>query len=208
MKVKDIAAAVEKITPLGLAQPWDNVGLLIGDPEQNVRNVLLTIDVTQAVVAEAKELETDLILSYRHLGWLKKIRTDAASKRLNHRSGISVSPSTQPWARVGAGQRQPRRIWAFRMPYRRLRQCPAEMHKFMVFVPVDAGRWPTRLAEAGPAGSLPNCWPEGRPSALEGHISQRKAEKVHRPGRLLCRRARSGGRERHEKGSSVRSAGL
>ena len=37
MKVKDIAAVVEKITPLGLAQPWDNVGLLIGDPEQDVQ---------------------------------------------------------------------------------------------------------------------------------------------------------------------------
>ncbi len=82
MKVKEIAAVVEKITPLGLAQPWDNVGLLIGDPEQNVRNVLLTIDVTQAVVAEAKELGTDLILSYHPVIWdgLKKIRTDAASR--------------------------------------------------------------------------------------------------------------------------------
>ncbi len=82
MKVKDMAAVVEKITPLGLAQPWDNVGLLIGDPEQDVRNVLLTIDTTQAVVAEAKELETDLILSYHPVIWdgLKKIRTDGPSQ--------------------------------------------------------------------------------------------------------------------------------
>jgi putative NIF3 family GTP cyclohydrolase 1 type 2 len=30
MKVKDIAAAIEKIVPLKLAQDWDNIGLLIG----------------------------------------------------------------------------------------------------------------------------------------------------------------------------------
>jgi putative NIF3 family GTP cyclohydrolase 1 type 2 len=34
MKVKEMAAVVEKITPLGLAQPWDNVGLLIGAPNR------------------------------------------------------------------------------------------------------------------------------------------------------------------------------
>ncbi|MCK4791089.1 MAG: Nif3-like dinuclear metal center hexameric protein, partial [Desulfobacteraceae bacterium] len=42
MKVKDIAEQIEKIVPLKLAQDWDNVGLLIGDPQRNVKNILLT----------------------------------------------------------------------------------------------------------------------------------------------------------------------
>ncbi len=78
MKVKDIAAAVERIAPLELAQDWDNVGLLVGDAERNVKNVLLTIDVTAEVVAEARKLKTDLIVSYHPIIWdgLKKITVD------------------------------------------------------------------------------------------------------------------------------------
>ncbi len=94
MKAKDIATVVERIAPLGLAQSWDNVGLLIGDPERRIRNVLLTIDVTQAVVAEAKELKTDLILSYHPVIWdgLKRVRADDRSKTVYEliRSGIAV----------------------------------------------------------------------------------------------------------------------
>jgi len=79
MKVKDIAEAIEKIVPLGLAQDWDNVGLLIGDAQRNVKNILLTIDITKEVLAEAKELKTDLIISYHPVIWdgLKKITADS-----------------------------------------------------------------------------------------------------------------------------------
>ena len=82
MKVNDIASAIERIVPLGLAQDWDNVGLLIGDPKRNVKTVLLTIDVTAEVVAEAKKLKTDLIISYHPIIWdgLKKITADGQSK--------------------------------------------------------------------------------------------------------------------------------
>lgn len=75
MKIRDIAEQIEKIVPLKLAQDWDNVGLLIGDAQQNVKNILLTIDVTADVLAEAKKLKTDLILSYHPVIWdgLKKI---------------------------------------------------------------------------------------------------------------------------------------
>ncbi|MHC4113445.1 MAG: Nif3-like dinuclear metal center hexameric protein [Planctomycetota bacterium] len=69
MKVKDIAAAIEQIAALKLAQDWDNVGLLIGDAQRNVKNILLTIDVTADVVAEAKRLKTDLIISYHPVIW-------------------------------------------------------------------------------------------------------------------------------------------
>jgi dinuclear metal center YbgI/SA1388 family protein len=78
MKVKNITAAVQKIAPLQLAQGWDNVGLLIGSPQQDVKNILLTIDITKDVVAEARRLKTGLIVSYHPVIWdgLKKITTD------------------------------------------------------------------------------------------------------------------------------------
>ena len=81
MKIKDIAEKIEKIVPLKLAQDWDNVGLLIGNPQRNVKNILLTIDVTGEVFAEAKRLRTDLIISYHPVIWdgIKKITTDNQS---------------------------------------------------------------------------------------------------------------------------------
>jgi dinuclear metal center YbgI/SA1388 family protein len=69
MKIKDIAVVVEQIAPLKLAQSWDNVGMLVGDPERPLKNLLLTIDITQAVIAEAVKLKTDLIVSYHPVIW-------------------------------------------------------------------------------------------------------------------------------------------
>ncbi len=62
--IKEVASALETIAPLSLAQAWDNVGLLVGDPEARVKKVLMTIDTTAAVVEEAIRLQVDLILSY------------------------------------------------------------------------------------------------------------------------------------------------
>ena len=75
MRVKDIAQEIEGIIPLGLAQDWDNVGLLLGSADKNVKRILLTIDITGDVLDEAKRLRTDLILSYHPVIWdgLKKI---------------------------------------------------------------------------------------------------------------------------------------
>ena len=94
MKIKDIAERIEEIVPLKLAQDWDNVGLLIGDSQRNVKNILLTIDITGDVAAEAKRLKTNLIISYHPVIWdgLKKITTDGQSSIVYDliRSGIAV----------------------------------------------------------------------------------------------------------------------
>ena len=94
MKIKDIAVQVEKTVALKLAQDWDNVGLLIGDAQRNVKNILLTIDVTGEVVAEAKRLKAELIISYHPVIWdgLKKITAEGSSGVVYEliRSGIAV----------------------------------------------------------------------------------------------------------------------
>jgi dinuclear metal center YbgI/SA1388 family protein len=78
MKIKDIGKRIDEIIPLKLAQDWDNVGLLIGDPQKDVKNILLTIDVTREVLAEAKKQKAELIIAYHPLIWnaLKKITAD------------------------------------------------------------------------------------------------------------------------------------
>ncbi len=94
MKIKDIAERIETIVPLKLAQDWDNVGLLIGNAQKNVKKILLTIDVTGDVAAEAQKLKTDLIVSYHPVIWdgLKEITSEGPSSTVYEliRRGIAV----------------------------------------------------------------------------------------------------------------------
>jgi dinuclear metal center YbgI/SA1388 family protein len=70
------------------------VGLLIGDPKKDVKKILLTIDTTKEVLAEAKQEKTDLIISYHPVIWdgLKKITTNDSTNVVYEliRSNIAV----------------------------------------------------------------------------------------------------------------------
>jgi dinuclear metal center YbgI/SA1388 family protein len=78
MKIKEIGHRIDEILPVKMALDWDNVGLLIGDPNKDAKNILLTIDTTKEVLAEAKREKIDLIISYHPVIWdgLKKITTN------------------------------------------------------------------------------------------------------------------------------------
>ncbi len=62
--VASLATAMEQIAPTCAAEEWDNVGLLAGDAAWPVRKVLLTIDMTAAVLDEAKRGKADAVVSY------------------------------------------------------------------------------------------------------------------------------------------------
>jgi len=64
MLLRDMLSALEAIAPLGYAEAWDNVGLIAGDPADPVAGVMLTIDVTSAVLDEAKREGCELIVAY------------------------------------------------------------------------------------------------------------------------------------------------
>ncbi|HOK65599.1 MAG TPA: Nif3-like dinuclear metal center hexameric protein [Anaerohalosphaeraceae bacterium] len=94
MKIEQIERLLEEIAPLKLAQEWDNVGFLLGDRRRDIKTILLTIDTTMAVVAEAKAAKADLILAYHPIIWdgLKKITADGPTAPVYAliREGIGV----------------------------------------------------------------------------------------------------------------------
>ena len=168
MKIKDIAAAIERHVPLGLAQDWDNVGLLIGDAQKNVKKILLTIDITGEVVSEAKKLKTDLIISYHPVIWdgLKKI-TSAGPGGVVYdliRSGISVfSLHTALDAAVGGVNDGLAEIVGIEdaEPIGDYVKAPAgDNYKLVVFLPLDSAAKVSNAvfaAGAGAIGSYTNC---------------------------------------------------
>ena len=73
-KVRDIIEAMESLAPSFLKEDFDNVGLMIGDREKEVKKVLLALDCTLKVVEEAKENNVDLIITHHPLIFRKPNR--------------------------------------------------------------------------------------------------------------------------------------
>ena len=162
MKIKDIAATIEKIAPLKLAQDWDNVGLLIGDAKRNVKNILFAIDITREVLAEAKKLKMDLIVSYHPVIWdgLKKITADGPTEVVYEliRSGISVlSVHTALDSAVGGVNDGLAEIVGIRdgEPIGNYVDNPAgEDYKLIVFVPIESVAEVSNAVFAAGAGAM------------------------------------------------------
>jgi len=75
MKIRDITNCIEEFAPLTYAEDFDNVGLLVGDFNQPVTGVLVTLDTLENVVDEAIEKKCNLIVSFHPIifSGLKKL---------------------------------------------------------------------------------------------------------------------------------------
>jgi len=73
--VATIATFLEQLAPFRLAEDWDNVGLLVGDPERIATKLMTCLTVTPASAAEAIEAGVDLIVTHHPIPF-------AATKRL------------------------------------------------------------------------------------------------------------------------------
>lgn len=65
--VADIIRAIEEAAPLALQEDWDNSGLQVGRPDTSVTGVLVCLDVSPLVVAEARNAGANLIVSHHPL---------------------------------------------------------------------------------------------------------------------------------------------
>lgn len=67
MQVKDVISAIESFAPPALQESWDNTGLQTGDPEARCTGVLICLDPTEQVVAEAVSRGCNLVVSHHPL---------------------------------------------------------------------------------------------------------------------------------------------
>jgi dinuclear metal center YbgI/SA1388 family protein len=73
MKVADLVQVLESLAPTRYAEPWDNVGLLIGDAQASLSHVLLTIDLGPDELEEARGLGCEAVVAY-HPPIFKNVR--------------------------------------------------------------------------------------------------------------------------------------
>jgi len=98
--VAAVCAQLDRFAPPALAADWDNVGLLLGDANAEVRRAITCLTVAPAVVAEAVAEKADLILTHHPILFrgAKRLSTATAEGRLLWplaRAGVAVySPHT------------------------------------------------------------------------------------------------------------------
>ncbi|AYF78387.1 Nif3-like dinuclear metal center hexameric protein [Nocardia yunnanensis] len=78
VRLAEVIAALDTAYPPRLAESWDSVGLVAGDPDERVSRVLFAVDATAAVVDEAIEWGAQALVVHHPL-LLRGVDTVAAS---------------------------------------------------------------------------------------------------------------------------------
>ena len=108
MKVADITAVLEAFAPLRIQESWDNSGLLIGSPDDELHGVLVGFDCTPALVQEAVEKGCDMVVTHHPLIFQGIRRIDGsdpvgAAVMQAIRSGVAVYAAHTTADKVIAG---------------------------------------------------------------------------------------------------------
>src|SRR5690625_931201 len=64
MKINEVTAILNQLSPLSYAEDFDNTGLLVSSPESELRGILVTLDTLENVVDEAIAKNCNLIVSF------------------------------------------------------------------------------------------------------------------------------------------------
>ncbi len=108
MTIQDLIDAMESIAPLRYAESWDKVGLHLGVSDRDLSGpVLLTIDLTERVLAEALDMNAGMIIAYHPPIWnpLETLTDATHTQRIIRgaaEAGIAIySPHTALDAAIG-----------------------------------------------------------------------------------------------------------
>ena len=84
MKLIEIINVLENWAPKEHAEDFDNVGLIIGDFESDIRKAIITLDTTNEVIDEAIRNDCNLIITFHPLIFepFKAINTQGRVQKL------------------------------------------------------------------------------------------------------------------------------
>lgn len=87
MKLNDLIKKIENKYPLSFAYDWDNVGLIVGDFDNEIKKILVSLEANEKVIEEAIEKNVDLIVTHHPFIFRKmnKINTKDLKGKLIHK---------------------------------------------------------------------------------------------------------------------------
>jgi len=82
--IKDVIKEIEAFAPTALKEDFDNVGLLVGNAQNEATGALITLDITEEVVKEAIDRHCNLIIAHHPimLSGIKRITGQNATERI------------------------------------------------------------------------------------------------------------------------------
>jgi dinuclear metal center YbgI/SA1388 family protein len=161
----ELISVMETIVPPAYAEAWDNVGLLVGDPTQSCKRVLLTIDYTEAVALEARKNRCDAVIAYHPpiFDGLKRVtaeRTSLVFEAIRHGVAIYSPHTALDVAEGGTNDVLADAIGLWQREPLRVMETKSSRYKLVVFVPEkDVGKVSDALfaAGAGEIGKYSSC---------------------------------------------------
>jgi dinuclear metal center YbgI/SA1388 family protein len=75
MQLREIAQYIEALAPLAFQESYDNAGLIIGQPDDEISGILITLDITEDILDEAISKNLNLIVAHHPIifGGIKKL---------------------------------------------------------------------------------------------------------------------------------------
>ena len=64
MLIREVTDVIERFAPLAWQESYDNAGLIVGRPDDEVHRALLAVDVTDEVMAEAEREGCDMVITH------------------------------------------------------------------------------------------------------------------------------------------------
>lgn len=166
MKTHTIVEALQNLAPLSLAEPWDKVGLHVGSEDWPAGKVLLCIDLTPEVVAEARQKKAQMIVAYHppifkpldcltDQSWKGRMLLDLVHSRIAvhspHTALDAAKDGMNDWLAQGLGEGEIHPIEPTQ---------PDAQYKLVTFVPeesADQVRQALSDAGAGNIGDYTEC---------------------------------------------------
>jgi dinuclear metal center YbgI/SA1388 family protein len=177
----DVLALLESWYPPRHAESWDAVGLVCGDPAEEVRRILLAVDPVLAVADEAVAADADLVLTHHplYLRGTTTVAADTPKGRVVHRllrAGCALYAALTYADAPAAGVSESLALALGLVDPVPLQPDPVDpLDKIVVFAPVDAAdavRDALTGAGAGALGDYDSCTfstpGQGRFRPLEG----------------------------------------
>jgi dinuclear metal center YbgI/SA1388 family protein len=139
--LKDLLDAIEEMAPAALAESYDNVGLQVGDLSRRISRVLVGLEVTDALIDEARRRRADTLVVHHPLFFLP-IRCLEESDHVGHLArrlvqadlAVVAAHTNLDKSPEGTGPALARELgfrdWEVLLP-----ESPGRRFKYVVFVP-------------------------------------------------------------------------
>ena len=165
IKIKDVTRYLEEWAPLSYQESYDNSGILTGDPSEEVRGILISLDCTEEVIDEAIQGGCNLVVAHHPILFkgLKKLTGSnyverTIIKAVKHNISIYAIHTNLDNVHTGVNKKICEKIGLKNL--RVLAPKEDTLNKLVTFIPKENAEQVTAAlyeAGAGQVGDYKNC---------------------------------------------------